>query len=67
MSSLSACGWRSAIISLTPAVKANGYGGVDPARLTAAIDQLALAYHFKAKDKAAEAFDPSFLPGAAER
>jgi NitT/TauT family transport system substrate-binding protein len=52
---------------VTPAVKANGYGGVDPARLTAAIDQLALAYHFKAKDKAAEAFDPAFLPGAAER
>ena len=52
---------------VTPAVKANGYRGIDPARLTAAIDQLALAYHFKAKDKANEAFDPAFLPGAAER
>jgi len=51
----------------TPAAKANGYGGIDPARFAAAIDQLALAYHFKAKDKAADAFDPSFLPGAAER
>ena len=52
---------------LTPAVKANGYGGIDPARFAAAIDQLALAYRFKAKDKAADAFDPSFLPPAAER
>ena len=52
---------------LTPAVKANGFGGVDPGRLAAAIDQLALAYPFKAKDKAADAFDQSFLPGAAER
>ena len=51
----------------TPAVKANGYGGVDAARFAAAIDQLALAYPFKAKDKAADVFDPSFLPGAAER
>ena len=52
----------------TPAVRANGYGGIDPARFAAAIDQLALVYRFKAKDKAAEVFDPSFLPGgAAER
>jgi NitT/TauT family transport system substrate-binding protein len=52
---------------VTPAVKANGYGGIDPARLTAAIDQLALVYPFKAKDKAAGVFDPSFLPEAGER
>jgi NitT/TauT family transport system substrate-binding protein len=52
---------------VTPAVKANGYGGIDPARFAAAIDQLAVAYPLKAKDKAAEVFDPSFLPGAAER
>jgi len=31
------------------------------------IDQIALAYRFKAKDKAASAFDRSFLPQAAER
>jgi len=52
---------------ITAAVRANGYGGIDPARFAAAIDQLALVYPFKAKDKAADAFDPSFLPGAAER
>ena len=52
---------------LTPAVKANGFGNLDPARLAAAIDQLALAFPFKAKDRAADTFDPSFLPGAAER
>jgi NitT/TauT family transport system substrate-binding protein len=52
---------------LTQTVRMSGYGGVDPARLAAAIDQLAIAYPFKAKDKAAEVFDPSFLPEAAER
>ncbi|MGD0334118.1 MAG: ABC transporter substrate-binding protein [Xanthobacteraceae bacterium] len=52
---------------VTRAVKANGYGSVDPERFEAALDQLALIYHFKAKDKAAAAFDPSFLPPAAER
>jgi NitT/TauT family transport system substrate-binding protein len=52
---------------VTPAVKADGYGGVDPQRFTAALDQLALTYHFKAMDKAAAVFDPSFLPPAAER
>jgi NitT/TauT family transport system substrate-binding protein len=52
---------------VTPAVKANGYGSIDPERFAAALDQLALTYHFKAKDKAAAVFDPSFLPPAAER
>jgi len=52
---------------LTPAVKASGYGAIDPKRFAAAIDQIALTYHFKAKDKAADIFDPSFLPPRAER
>jgi len=52
---------------VTPAVKAGGYGGIDSERFAAALDQLALAYRFKAKDKAVDAFDPSFLPAAAER
>jgi NitT/TauT family transport system substrate-binding protein len=52
---------------VTRAVKANGFGGVDPARFAAAINQLALSYRFNAKDKAADAFDPSFLPVAAEQ
>jgi NitT/TauT family transport system substrate-binding protein len=52
---------------VTPATRTNGYGGVDPERFAAAIDQLALVYAFKAKDKTAEAFDPSFLPEVGER
>jgi NitT/TauT family transport system substrate-binding protein len=53
---------------LTPEVKANGYGGVDAARLEKAIEQIALTYDFKnPKPKAADAFDASFLPPAADR
>src|SRR5262249_12277636 len=53
---------------LTPEVKANGFGGVDPKRLDTAIDQIALTYTFKsAMPKADDVFDPSFLPPAAER
>jgi NitT/TauT family transport system substrate-binding protein len=52
---------------LTPEVKANGYGSIDPTRFEVAIDQLGLAYTFKAKPKPADVFDPSFLPGQAER
>jgi NitT/TauT family transport system substrate-binding protein len=52
---------------VTPAVKANGFGGVEPDRFAAAIEQLALTYRFKAKDKVGAAFDASYLPPAAER
>jgi NitT/TauT family transport system substrate-binding protein len=53
---------------LTPEVKAKGFGGVDPARLDKAIGQIALTYTFKsAMPKAADIFDASFLPPAAER
>jgi NitT/TauT family transport system substrate-binding protein len=52
---------------ISPAVKADGYGVIEPERFGAALDQVALAYRFKAKERAAEAFDPSFLPSAAER
>jgi NitT/TauT family transport system substrate-binding protein len=52
---------------VTPEVKANGYGAVDMDRLTKAIDQTALTYAFKAKPKAADIFNPSFLPAAADR
>jgi NitT/TauT family transport system substrate-binding protein len=51
----------------TPEVKANGYGGIDGARFERAINQLGLAYSFKTRPKSGEVFDPSFLPGAAER
>jgi NitT/TauT family transport system substrate-binding protein len=52
---------------VTPAVRANGFGAVEPDRFAAAIEQLALTYHFKATDKAAASFDASYLPPAAER
>ena len=52
---------------LTPEVKANGFGAVDMARLEKSIDQIALTYTFKAKPKAADIFDMSFLPAAADR
>jgi NitT/TauT family transport system substrate-binding protein len=52
---------------LTPEVKADGFGGVEAARLDKAIDQIALTYEFKAKPKGADIFDASFLPPAADR
>src|SRR5262249_52223767 len=53
---------------LTPEVKANGFGGIDPNRLDKAIEQIALTYAFKsAMPKANDVFDASFLPPAAER
>ena len=53
---------------LTPEVKANGFGGVVEERLAKSIDQIALTYEFKhGKPKAADVFDASFLPPAAER
>jgi NitT/TauT family transport system substrate-binding protein len=53
---------------VTPEVKADGYGAIDPARFAAAIDQLAIAYKFKsAKPKPQDIFDATFLPPASER
>ena len=52
---------------LTPAVKANGYGGVDSARLDQAIEQIGQTYQFKDKPMAVGAFDNSFLPPASDR
>ena len=53
---------------VTPEVKANGYGGIDPARFDKSIEQIALTYDFKnPKPNAADIFDASFLPPAAER
>ncbi len=52
---------------LTPEVKQNGFGGVELARLDKSIDQIALTFDFKSKPKAADVFDPSFLPPAADR
>jgi len=52
---------------LTPEVKANGFGNIVPARLDAAIDQIGLTFKFKAKPKAGDIFDSSFLPPNADR
>ena len=52
---------------LTPEVRTNGYGGVDIGRFEQAIDQIGLAYKFKAKPSVADVFDSSFLPPAGER
>jgi NitT/TauT family transport system substrate-binding protein len=53
---------------LTPEVKANGFGGVDAARLDKSIEQIALTYEFKSqRPKAGDAFDASFQPPAADR
>jgi NitT/TauT family transport system substrate-binding protein len=52
---------------LTPWVKANGFGGVDMARLAKSIDQIALTYDFKNRPKAEDLFNSQFLPPAAER
>ncbi|MEX0589874.1 MAG: ABC transporter substrate-binding protein [Xanthobacteraceae bacterium] len=52
---------------ITDEVKKNGFGAVDPGRLDASIDQIALTFNFKAKPKGADIFDASFLPAAGER
>ncbi|MGC1762055.1 MAG: ABC transporter substrate-binding protein [Pseudolabrys sp.] len=52
---------------LTPEVRMYGYGGVDIARFEEAIDQIGLAYKFKAKPSVVDIFDSSFLPPAGER
>jgi NitT/TauT family transport system substrate-binding protein len=53
---------------VTKEVQSNGYGAVDNDRLTKSIDQIGLTYEFKnKKPSAAEAFDASFLPSAADR
>jgi NitT/TauT family transport system substrate-binding protein len=52
---------------VTPWVKANGFGGVDMARLEKSIEQIALTYDFKNRPKAADIFTSEYLPPAGER
>jgi NitT/TauT family transport system substrate-binding protein len=52
---------------LTQEVLANGFGAIDSARLEEAFAQLALTNTFKAKPKAEDIFDASFLPPLADR
>lgn len=52
---------------MTPWAKANGFGGIDDARWRRALDQIALTFQFKDKEKAGAAFTDSYLPPVAER
>jgi NitT/TauT family transport system substrate-binding protein len=49
---------------LTPAVKANGLGGIDRARFERAIEQIGLTLTYKAKPKPEDVFTEEFLPAA---
>jgi NitT/TauT family transport system substrate-binding protein len=49
---------------LTPAVKANGLGGIDRARFERAIEQIGLTFTYKAKPKPEDVFTEEFLPAA---
>ena len=52
---------------VTPWVKANGFGGVDAARLAKSLEQIGETYDFKTKPKAEDIFTSEFLPPAADR
>jgi NitT/TauT family transport system substrate-binding protein len=52
---------------LTPEVRADGLGAIEPARLEQSMDQIALVYTFKARPKPEDIFDASFLPPPGER
>ncbi|HEX8166194.1 MAG TPA: ABC transporter substrate-binding protein [Beijerinckiaceae bacterium] len=52
---------------LTPWVRENGVGGIDRARFEKALDQIGLAYPYKAKPKPEDVFDDRFLPPPEER
>lgn len=52
---------------VTAEVRQNGFGGVDPARLSKSIDDIGLDYKFRQKPTVADIFDPAFLPPASER
>ena len=52
---------------VTPWVRANGFGGIDPAQLAKSIDQIALTYDFKNRPKPDDIFTSQYLPPVAER
>jgi NitT/TauT family transport system substrate-binding protein len=49
---------------LTDEVRRNGIGGIDPARLERAIDEIAEDTKFRKRPRAFDIFDSSFLPPA---
>jgi NitT/TauT family transport system substrate-binding protein len=52
---------------VTPEVRSNGFGAIDPTRLEESIDQIGLAYAYKAKPKVEDIFDGTFLPPIQDR
>jgi len=52
---------------VTPWVKANGLGGIDPARFDKALDQIGLTFAYRNKPKADDVFTDRFLPAPPER
>ena len=51
----------------TPWVKANGVGGIDPARMAKAIDQIGLTFTYKNKPKVEDVFLTDLLPAQTDR
>jgi NitT/TauT family transport system substrate-binding protein len=49
---------------ITPAVKANGFGGIERTRFEKAIDQIGLTFPYKNKPKPEDIFDDRHLPSA---
>jgi len=49
---------------LTPAVKQNGFGGIDKARFEKSLDQIGLTFSYKNKPKPDDVFTDQYLPGA---
>lgn len=55
------------MLILTPEMRQNGIGAVDPKRLSRSIDQVSQAFKLARKPAAGEVFNASFLPPKAER
>jgi NitT/TauT family transport system substrate-binding protein len=49
---------------ITPAVKQNGFGGIDKARFDKALEQIGLTFTYKNKPKTEDIFTEAFLPAA---
>jgi NitT/TauT family transport system substrate-binding protein len=49
---------------ITPAVKQNGFGGIDKARFDKALEQIGLTFTYKNKPKTDDIFSEAFLPAA---
>jgi NitT/TauT family transport system substrate-binding protein len=52
---------------VTPETRADGFGGIDSARFSEAIEQIASVHAFKAKPKPEDVFDATYLPPSGDR